>query len=455
MADEPYVPAGGWEAAGYSGFSPAPSALATVNQAQFNTIAPTMSAPQQLIGTSAGSSGGQAMQAGYTPQTLIDAPYAQTRGGYSPGGYGAAGPAMQNFLTSPGLAQRQAAARARTAAPAPAANPYGDLSGSQVSNPYGDLSGSQPSNPYGDLSGSQPSNPYGDLSASQPAPQYNDFATRGATMPGSSPYGSLGGSTMPTASTTPSNPYGNLSGASASLNPLADFVARYRSGAPPTPPPRPSSIDTGGAGLYGASPPVNTAPQNPASPYQMPTTSATYGGLEPSFDAMSNADAQSFDQSYMDSPQGPYGSLMGGNDGPSTYETMAGQTIPQPSQPIDTSPQNPAGPMFTPTASDETGQSFQTPGPMPAQQRFSQGMWPNASGSTYGGLGGARTALANAISPAPAQQMSGPAQAYGALTRAWTPMQTAQDSPFGKVTNRAPQSGGFMSLGANVAGRRY
>jgi hypothetical protein len=333
-------------------------------------------------------------------------------------------------------------------------SPYGDLSGARFSSPYGDLSGSNnfgggeelgyranpfggddgytspyggpamyqpqptyaspaggaqlnPQSPYGDLSGSQFAqfNPYGDLSGSQPSNPYGNLSGVPAMQP-PSPYGNL-------ANSQPQNPYGDLSG--NYIDPMGGFQGSYQP-APPLPPARPASLDTGGAGLYGAPQPINTSPQNPPQSYQTPTTPATFGGLEPSFDAMSNRDAQSFDQTYMDTSNGPYGSLLGGNDGPTTYETTSGQSLGQPPQPIDTSYQNPQSPNVMPSSQDSAASAS----PMPASQQFASGM-----GSTFG------------------TQM--PSPDFGNLNLNFQPMPSTPDT---KIADRAPQLGGFVSYSA-------
>lgn len=323
-----------------------------------------------------------------------------------------------------------------------APSPYGDLSGSQFaqSNPYGDLSGVTP-NPYGDMSGvpaMQPPSPYGNLSNSQPQNSYGDLS--GNTI---DPMAGFQGSYPPPAQQKPS--YNDW----LSLNKGTDS-AQYQS-------------------IYRNT--VDSSFQNPAQSYQTPTTSQTFGGLEPAFNAMSDRDMQGFDQTYMDQPQGSYGSLLGaGGDMPPSYETPGGSPLAPPTQPVNTGYQAPTqsyqtpttpstfgdmsgsqnvatggaqlpsyqnwlalnkgtdnsqyqdiykrtvGPMVMPSSQD----SASSAGPMPASQQFASGM-----GSTFG------------------SQM--PSPDFGGLNLNFQPMPGASGT---KIADRAPQLGGFVSYGA-------
>lgn len=444
MADE-YVPIGGWEAAGYSGFSPAPSALSTVNQAQFNTLAPTPNydTRQQLVSP--------------------DSSYAQVRGwNPDPLAMNNTGPALVGGDWG-GLMSRNAlypTTGGRTPSPVPqqdTRSPYGDLSGVGFStnpggdyndvfnappvNPFGDLSGvpqasidtsfqnpAQPyampatGSPYGDLVRPQPvaSSPYGDLSGSQPSPLSTAYTapTRSYQTPTTaSTFGSLSGVSIPRRS-----PYGDLSGSQPS-----PIDTSFR--APSTGVRMPGGFGdlsnatsqfpsrTGGAGLFAAAQPIDTSPKNPATTYRTPTTATTFGSIgEPMADAMSLRDFNSIynRDNELVMPQGPggiYGNLLGADDGGDTsYQTASGAPLAPPAPAIDTSPRNPAmayaGPGMSPQART-------------ASQFFGQGVTPTPR-------------------PAPVTTPS----TFGALNRTFTPMPGQSETKF---NNRVPQSGGFVS----------
>jgi hypothetical protein len=483
MADE-YVPVGGWEAAGYGGFSPN-LALQTINPYATPTYAPQMSAPQQLLNYSSGVQAGPAAQTtNYQPQSLIASPTQQ--------GYGMTGPVMTNqFSTSrggagggtPAIAQLGSVTTANSAGGyiglgrGSSAAPLTFeqiLQGMSPSNPYGDLSGSQPSNPYGDLSGvpaMTPPSPYGDLSGSQPQPSPTGGATLGNTaatggaglsagsgstsssfagltfdqimqrmgsgvqMPGTTPYGGVQGSSMPNPSTTPN---------------LANL---------PSP---------------NANPVSAPLPQVPGDNYGFPAD----------------------DQTYMDMPQGPngqFGSLMGGQDygdenpwaqsigssGSPNPGTVQINTPPSPT-PVSTQPQNPGSTGVQMPGGSPFGQLPATVRNTPRALTFDEIMRGGGAGAVNAaggaGLQGAPQPQQDAYlfptqplmsptnvyadggytmqqpAPQPPQQQfqqnmqtQAPSQyqpSFGSMPQ-FTPMPPAQDTT--KFVDRAPQMGGFVS----------